>query len=70
MPGVGRAPIVGNLCYTIAARAVEMITKGGDTYYIYKRVPKRYAAVEKRGTIWLSVGTDSAIGANRKAGRV
>lgn len=47
-----------------------MITKRGDTYYIYKRVPKRYTAVEQRGTIWLSLDTDSPTEANRKAGRV
>lgn len=44
-----------------------MITKRGDTFYIYKRVPKRYAAVEKRVTMWISLHTDSEREAKLKA---
>lgn len=44
-----------------------MITKRGDTFYLYKRVPKLYEPVEKRRTLWISLATDSETEAKRKA---
>ncbi|WP_054005043.1 tyrosine-type recombinase/integrase [Cypionkella psychrotolerans] len=35
------------------------IKKRGKTQYLYKRVPKRYAAVEPRQFVWVSLHTDS-----------
>jgi predicted secreted protein len=35
---------------------------------LYKRVPKRYEAVESRKFIWLSLHTDSMTDAERKGG--
>lgn len=43
------------------------ISKRGNTYHLIKRVPKRYQPVEKRGTIWISLHTDSESEARRKA---
>ncbi len=39
----------------------------GKTYQLYKRVPKRYAVVEPRTFVWLSLHTDSLSVANSKA---
>ncbi len=35
------------------------IKKRGKTQYLYRRVPKRYAAVEPRQFVWVSLHTDS-----------
>ncbi|MEC5321763.1 DUF6538 domain-containing protein [Aurantimonas sp. A3-2-R12] len=43
------------------------ITKRGSTYHLVRRVPKRYGSVEPRGTIWISLHTDSENEAKRKA---
>ena len=43
------------------------ITKRGNTYHLVRRVPKRYASVERRGTIWISLHTDSESEAKSKA---
>ncbi|TQM92439.1 DUF6538 domain-containing protein [Roseinatronobacter monicus] len=39
----------------------------GTTYYIRKRVPQRFAAVESRQTVWISLHTDSLTLAQTKA---
>lgn len=39
----------------------------GTTYYIRKRVPQRFAAVEPRQTVWISLHTDSQTLAQTKA---
>jgi integrase len=44
-----------------------MIKLRGKSYQLYKRVPKRYAAVEPRTFVWLSLHTDSRSVANSKA---
>lgn len=44
-----------------------MIKLRGKTYQLYKRVPKRYASVEHRSFVWLSLHTDSRSVANSKA---
>jgi integrase len=44
------------------------IKKRGKGLSLYKRVPKRYEAVEPRKFIWLSLHTDSASVADQKAG--
>lgn len=36
------------------------------TLYLYKRVPKRYASVEPRKFIWISLHTDSPSAAKTK----
>jgi len=46
-----------------------MIKLRGKSYQLYKRVPKRYAAVEPRTFVWLSLHTDSISVANSKADR-
>jgi integrase len=47
-----------------------MITKRGDTFYLYKRVPRRYKSVDHRSTLWMSLATDSESEAKRKAPEV
>lgn len=39
----------------------------GTTYYIRKRVPQRFAGVERRQTVWISLHTDSETLAKTKA---
>lgn len=46
------------------------IRKRGETYHIAKRVPVRYAPVEARSEIWVSLKTDSEEIARQKAPRV
>lgn len=43
------------------------ITKRGNTFHLVRRVPTRYAPVEKRRTMWISLHTDSESEAKRKA---
>lgn len=45
------------------------IIKRGGGYSLRKRVPKRYAGVEPRGTVWISLHTDSPTVAESKADR-
>lgn len=44
-----------------------MVTLRGNCYQLYKRVPKRYACIESRGFVWLSLHTDSKSVAEAKA---
>jgi hypothetical protein len=44
-----------------------MIKLRGSSYQLYKRVPKRYAAIEHRTFVWLSLHTDSKSLAENKA---
>lgn len=44
-----------------------MIHLRGTTYHVRRRVPGRYASVEPRGQIWVSLHTDSPTVARRKA---
>ncbi len=46
-----------------------MIKLRGKSFQLYKRVPKRYAPVEPRTFVWLSLHTDSRSVANSKADR-
>ena len=46
-----------------------MIKLRGKSYQLYRRVPKRYAAIELRTFVWLSLHTDSLSVANSKADR-
>lgn len=46
-----------------------MIKLRGKCYQLYKRVPARYAEVEKRSSVWLSLHTDSESVARSKADR-
>ncbi|MEQ3728098.1 MAG: tyrosine-type recombinase/integrase [Tateyamaria sp.] len=46
-----------------------MIKLRGKSYQLYRRVPKRYAAIESRTFVWLSLHTDSLSVANSKADR-
>lgn len=43
------------------------VTKRANTFYIIKRVPKRYAGIECRKQVWVSLHTDSETEAKRKA---
>ena len=43
------------------------ITLRGSQLYLYKRVPKRYEAVESRQFVWVSLHTDSQAVAALKA---
>jgi integrase len=43
------------------------ITRRGSTFYLVRRVPRRYQRVETRTTIWISLHTDSESEAQRKA---
>ena len=45
------------------------ITKRGATFYLRRRRPKRYESVEPRGTVWISLHTDSETMAKSKADR-
>ena len=44
-----------------------MIKLRGKSYQLYKRVPKRYAPIEPRTFVWLSLHTDSPTVARAKA---
>jgi hypothetical protein len=44
-----------------------MIKMRGNSFQLYKRVPKRYASVENRTFVWLSLHTDSKSLAQNKA---
>lgn len=44
-----------------------MIKLRGNTYQLYKRVPKRYAPVDDRKFVWVSLHTDSKTVARQKA---
>lgn len=44
------------------------VKRRGKKLSLYKRVPKRYESVESRRFVWLSLHTDSATEAERKAG--
>lgn len=46
------------------------VRQRGDTWYVVKRVPKRYAPVEPRATVWISLHTDSEAVARHKAAGV
>jgi integrase len=43
------------------------VVKRSEIFYLRKRVPNRYSTVEKRGTIWISLHTDSETVAHQKA---
>jgi integrase len=45
------------------------ITKRGSTFHLRRRVPTRYTDVEPRGTVWISLHTDSETVAKSKADR-
>lgn len=45
-----------------------MIKMRGNSFQLYKRVPRRYASIESRKFVWLSLHTDSKSLAERKAG--
>lgn len=45
------------------------ITKRGGTYYLRRRVPRRFKAVEPRETVWTSLHPDSESIARQKADR-
>ena len=45
------------------------IVKRGSTFHLRRRVPKRYARVEPRKTVWISLHTDSEAVAKTKAAR-
>ncbi|TRO96172.1 tyrosine-type recombinase/integrase [Glycocaulis profundi] len=47
---------------------MSLINRNG-TYYLRRRVPRRYSAVESRATVWISLHTDSEAIARQKAGR-
>ena len=47
------------LLHKSIGRRSMSITKRGDTFYLRKRVPKRFEAVESRSTVWISLHTDS-----------
>jgi hypothetical protein len=47
-----------------------MIIQRGKSFYLRRRVPDRYRGVENRGTIWVSLHTDSPTVAGRKASGV
>jgi hypothetical protein len=44
-----------------------MIKMRGKSFQLYKRVPKRYASIESRTFVWLSLHTDSKSLAEGKA---
>lgn len=48
----------------------KMITMRGKTLQLYRRVPKRYARIEPRTFVWVSLHTDSQTVASVKAGAV
>ncbi|PPE81504.1 integrase [Kaistia algarum] len=47
--------------------AAEVPIRRGATFHLRKRVPKRYAAIEPRSTVWISLHTDSETVARSKA---
>jgi len=46
------------------------IKKRGKGFSLYKRVPKKYEAIEPRNAVWVSLHTDSETEANHKAAPV
>lgn len=46
------------------------IIERGNTYYLRRRVPRRYQSVETRNTVWISLHTDSESLAGTKAGKL
>lgn len=44
-----------------------MLHVRGSTYWLKRRVPRRYASVERRDTVWVSLKTDSRHHAEQKA---
>jgi len=49
------------------AVAAEVPVWRGSSFYLKKRVPKRYAAIEPRAAVWISLHTDSETVARTKA---
>jgi integrase len=45
------------------------IVRRGSTFHLRRRVPRRYRGVEPRGTVWISLHTDSGTLARAKAER-
>jgi hypothetical protein len=45
------------------------IVRRGSTFHLRRRVPRRYRCVEARGTVWISLHTDSGTRAGAKAER-
>ncbi|MGI9421048.1 MAG: DUF6538 domain-containing protein [Geminicoccaceae bacterium] len=45
------------------------ILKRGKIYQLRRRVPRRYAAIEPRSTVWINLHTDSQQIAESKAKR-
>ena len=45
----------------------EIPIRRGSNFYLRKRVPKRYAAIEPRAAVWISMHTDSETVARTKA---
>lgn len=43
------------------------LTRRGSTYYLRRRIPRRYQAVEPRAILWISLHTDSETVARAKA---
>lgn len=43
------------------------VVKRNEKFYLRKRVPGRYSSVEMRGTVWVSLHTDSKDVASQKA---
>ncbi|WP_197742895.1 DUF6538 domain-containing protein [Lentilitoribacter sp. Alg239-R112] len=43
------------------------LTKKGSRYYLVKRVPDRFASIEPRKQVWISLRTDSKREAERRA---
>ena len=54
----------------MAKGATMSVIRRDDTYYLKKRVPVRYASVEQRKLIWITLKTDSEKAAKTKAGAV
>jgi len=46
---------------------MHRLTKRGTTFYVVKRVPARFAAVEPRKQVWISLRTDSETEAQKRA---
>ena len=43
------------------------LTQKGNRYYVVKRVPQRFRAIEPRRQVWLALGTDSPREARQRA---
>lgn len=43
------------------------LRKRGNIYYLYRRVPRQFAAVERRSVIWCNLHTDSESEASKRA---